>query len=373
MTCRDAREWFSASIDDALGPEDRARLDAHLADCADCRRELGRFGQTVSLLRAVEPARAPAGFAARVLEAARPAPWHRRLLERLRPLVPAQAPVAVAATLIVATLAVYVFQRTPTLQEAAHYNTSSVPAGQEQAMRGEPPEQGVRVLSSADERQKASPAAPLQPPRSASPGDLPGQKGAGRDASSAFVRAAEPPANQAVTSERPAKRETEALVPPSDAAPPAAPPPGSGIESGREAPAGGFAPLKPAREPIVRGTGSPPVGGIDQTQERREALATPRAVPPAAFQALGVVSVTGRLVVSNRQAADREVAAILARVSGVESGRRTEGGALVLQVMVPGTAYPEFSNSLAGIGSWQPDSQPADLPPRLLLTIRITE
>jgi len=61
MTCHEARELFSALIDDALGGKERAVLDAHLATCADCGRELQRFRDTVALLRAVEPARAPAG------------------------------------------------------------------------------------------------------------------------------------------------------------------------------------------------------------------------------------------------------------------------------------------------------------------------
>jgi len=82
MTCHDAREQLSALIDDALGAEERSAVEAHLATCAECRRELQRLRGTVALLRAIEPVRAPAGFVDRVLGAARPVPWPRRLFAR---------------------------------------------------------------------------------------------------------------------------------------------------------------------------------------------------------------------------------------------------------------------------------------------------
>src|SRR5436190_1514909 len=83
MTCTETRDLFSALADDALTPAERAALDAHLAGCAECRRELAAFGRTVALVRAIDPAHAPAGFVDRVLAAARPEPWPRWLARRL--------------------------------------------------------------------------------------------------------------------------------------------------------------------------------------------------------------------------------------------------------------------------------------------------
>ena len=119
MSCHDAREWLSDLLDDALEAEARAQVDAHLAGCAECRRELDRLRATVSLLRAVERPQAPAGFVDRVLEAARPAPWHRRLLDWLAAVRLLRFPVEAAAVVLVASLAVYVFQETPALRQAA--------------------------------------------------------------------------------------------------------------------------------------------------------------------------------------------------------------------------------------------------------------
>ena len=119
MSCHDARERLSDLLDDALEAEARAQVDAHLAGCADCRRELDRLRATVSLLRAVERPQAPAGFVDRVLEAARPAPWYRRLLDWLAAVRLLRFPVEAAAVVLVASLAVYVFQGTPALRQAA--------------------------------------------------------------------------------------------------------------------------------------------------------------------------------------------------------------------------------------------------------------
>src|SRR5262245_64100612 len=102
MTCHDAREQLSALIDDTLGGEERSAVEAHLATCAECRRELDQLRGTVGLLRAAKPERAPAGFVDRVLEAARPEPWPRRLVRALFLPWPVKLPVEAAAIVLVA-------------------------------------------------------------------------------------------------------------------------------------------------------------------------------------------------------------------------------------------------------------------------------
>src|SRR6185436_12065357 len=120
MTCHDAREQLSALIDDALGAAERGAVEEHLATCAECRRELERLRDTVALLRAVEPARAPAGFVDRVLEAARPKPWPRRLFRALLLPWPMKLPIEAAAIVLVAVGVVYVFRST--LEPARFYD-----------------------------------------------------------------------------------------------------------------------------------------------------------------------------------------------------------------------------------------------------------
>src|SRR6267142_122761 len=116
----------AAIADDALTPAERAALDAHLAGCAECRRELAAFGRTVALVRAIDPAHAPAGFVDRVLAAARPEPWPRWLARRLSTPWPT-LPLGAAALLLVAGLAVLLFRASPEQAQTARYQ--SVPPG----------------------------------------------------------------------------------------------------------------------------------------------------------------------------------------------------------------------------------------------------
>src|SRR5882724_4854030 len=118
LTCTDIRELFSARIDDALSAEERARLEAHLATCAECPREWQSFERSVALVRGVEPARASVGFVDRVL-AARPRPWYRRLGRSLLVPWPVKLPLEAAAIVLVAGLAILIVQGSPELQQAA--------------------------------------------------------------------------------------------------------------------------------------------------------------------------------------------------------------------------------------------------------------
>src|SRR5881628_3284322 len=130
MTCTETRDLFSALADDALTPAERAALDAHLAGCADCRCELAGLLRTVKLVRAIDPARAPAGFVDRVLAAARPEPAPKRLARRL--LAPWQTlPLGAAALFLIAGLAVLLFLGSHEQQQAARNQpTTPGPAAQ---------------------------------------------------------------------------------------------------------------------------------------------------------------------------------------------------------------------------------------------------
>src|SRR5262249_28853545 len=119
MTCDQARERFGEWVDETLPLDDHAALAAHLAQCAECPRELDRFAGAIGLLHALGRPRAPAGFVDRLLQSARPTPSYHRLFERLfvpfRVKIPAEAP----AIVLIAGLALFLFERTPELEQAA--------------------------------------------------------------------------------------------------------------------------------------------------------------------------------------------------------------------------------------------------------------
>ncbi len=168
MTCAESRDLFSARADGALSAAERDGLEAHLATCADCRREWQRFAATVGLLQAVEPARAPAGFVERVAAAARPQPWPRRLLRGVLVPWPVKLPLEAAAVVLVAGLAVLIFQRSPELQRATRAPeppaaTPSAPAPAVPAEREAPrPTDALRFM--APERAAPPMGAAAPPP-----------------------------------------------------------------------------------------------------------------------------------------------------------------------------------------------------------------
>src|SRR5438105_188407 len=128
MTCHETRDLFSALADDALTPSERAALDAHLADCAECRRELAGMLRTVKLVRAMDPVHAPAGFVDRVVAAAQPAPSHGRVVRGLRWSWPT-LPLGAAALLLLGGVAVLLFRGSPEQQRAARDQLAPPSAG----------------------------------------------------------------------------------------------------------------------------------------------------------------------------------------------------------------------------------------------------
>ena len=109
MRCGKARQWISAKLDGELDAARRQLLEAHLADCAQCRAfaaELAGLDGSLDLLSAPEP---PEGFTGRVLSelgneqpvAAAAGGWH----EFLRPAPLGLSAAAFVLGVLLATLA----------------------------------------------------------------------------------------------------------------------------------------------------------------------------------------------------------------------------------------------------------------------------
>ena len=188
MTCEEIREWFSARVDDALSADERARLDAHLGTCAECAAEWERFERTVGLLRAAAPVRAPAGFVDRVL-AARPRPWYRRLARHLLVPWPKKLPLEAAALVLVAGLAIVVFQRSPELQQAAPPATRAP-----EPAPALTPHEREQTLADAPAPRKAESPSTDAPPRAARARDAAGTPASPRPAAESRAKRAEAPA-----------------------------------------------------------------------------------------------------------------------------------------------------------------------------------
>jgi hypothetical protein len=409
MTCHDARELFSDWADDALTAEERARVDAHLAGCADCRKELERFTAAIALLHRMERPRAPAGFVDRVLAAKQGAPWYRRLFQRLFLPLSVKLPAEAAALLLVAGLAVYVFQRTPELQQAARpaalrpaarpeappAPTSppapatvlrEAPSGalrdqpsrlQLEARRKEPVAPEDTRLSRSDEASRVAPKpGPQAPAALPSPSVEPtvGQKKEGEPQGFATPGA---PA-QSASKSRPVPAEEAGKPAPPTAPPAPAPGGGPGVEpraevtkEARAQESGAARAPAPAPQPRAAPATEGRADSARQNTMRSPAPMAP--APGSAMRVLPSADVVGRLAVKDRGTAERALGDVLARAGGVVISRREEAGITVVEVVVPKATYPDFSKGLALIGVWRPERPPSELPPNVRVTLRLVE
>ena len=55
LVCRDAVALMASYLDDALAPDDRARLEGHLAECPHCAEYLAQLRVTIDALGHVAP------------------------------------------------------------------------------------------------------------------------------------------------------------------------------------------------------------------------------------------------------------------------------------------------------------------------------
>jgi hypothetical protein len=408
MSCDEAREQLSAWLDDALTFDERGALDAHLHACAECRRELTRLEHAVSLLQAVEPARAPAGFVDRVVGAARRVPRHRRLLRRQFWPLEVKLPLGAAAVVLVSVTALYLYWQSPELQQATLVEAPPPPAAvprqerpvaptsSEQAGTAEPPsaptkpapagdkavtereatpsesapataepERQAAQLKSQAERAKPPPAVTARPqegaPAAAAP-DPTGRRGAGEtEPARSATRAKE-----AVPGETGAPATTTPPPPAHEAEPRAvAPPRPPQSETSRDV--GRTAPLT-ARPEVREETAKAPRPPLAAAPPSAETFGSARAPGPA--------DVSGELRVGDRAAAREALAALVARLGGVQlspPGQGVVARAEVIEVLVPRGAYRDLTDALAKLGQWRPEREPMELPPMVRVTLHIVD
>jgi len=334
----ETRDWLSPYLDEALSADERARIDAHLQDCTECRGELDRFRQTLTLLHRLDPPRAPVGFVDRVLAQARPLPWYRRWVARVFLPLPVKLPIEAAALVMLSIGAVYLFQRTPELRQAAREETPQATVRSE--TRTSPPPasspEGFRARSAEPESDKLK----LQRKVAGAKPPLP---------SSEPVKPSESVPAPSVQAE--AKKEEQA--------------------------AGSVAAPRSSdlRAPAAPSPASPPAQNrADVSKERAQDSASPLLRPSgAAKSALGTAIVAGRLAVKDREAAEQALSDLLNRLKATELSRRRDSTGLVVEVLVSKDAYPELTQGLARIGSWTLEAEPAELPAQVPMRLRLLE
>jgi anti-sigma factor RsiW len=375
MNCHDARERLSDFLDEALSLGELGEVRSHLEGCPECTRELERLRATLSILSRVDRPRAPVGFVDRVMEAARPVPWYRRLGRWLFVPLGTKLPAEAAAMAMIAVLGVFLLQRTPEMKEATR------PEFQAPASRIEAP---ARVETPAAKNNLALPSQAQAPAAS-----MADKLEAGKLAEQA------PKGREAENTVRDARRRDLGQ------------PPISSSPSGREEPRQEFkqelnkeaddersqkagaprilaSPPPPAAAPGAMAPTAPPAETRAKSRDSGEGQsgATIQLPPAPMSPALGakrqsaLSGVIGRLNVKDRPSAEKGLADLLSRVGGSEAGRRQELGATVVDVLVPEGRYADFVRGLATLGAWVPEGPTASLPTdpqQLRFSIRIAE
>jgi hypothetical protein len=360
MTCDETRDTLSAYLDEALAPDERSLVTAHLEGCAECRRELEVLRGTIALLQRVEPARAPVGFVDRVAAAARARPWYRRAADAVLLPLSVKLPLEATAVVMVGLLAVYLFERSPELQRA----TREVTPRQEAAA----PAKEKAVEQFADKTPR-SPA-----PYTPAPSEAPARAAGERDRTDA-PRSQE--INPPITASPPA-----VSVPPPPAAP--APPPAVSAPSAASPPPPMAVPPPEAKPPAkMEAAPRENVAGVVHPEaESRQRVLSPRAsgdsargAPSspglAAKRVLPPADVVARVAVKDRDAAERELTALIARVGGSVTQPRREAEATVVEAVIPQPRYAEFSIGVARIGAWQVEVERPDLPAQIHVILRL--
>jgi hypothetical protein len=366
LTCADVRDRLSDLADEVLPSAERAACEAHLATCPDCAREWEGFRATVAVLRGLAPVRTPAGFVDRVLAAARPAPWWRRLARALFVPWRVKLPLEAAAAALVVVVMAVLLVRTPALEETARPEPLDAPTRESDTWL--PAAQ--RSRPAPDEQ----PASDAQVVFRSSAGEAPHSEQAGEP----HPAPESPPAGQAPRARSAPGSPDAAEGPARDAAGPAAPPQPA---AQRPEPAQAPDPQQQAGPTAPPPPGEPPRPG--EAMARRPAPAgepgvrQPRAAPPAdrlvAAAGAPEALVEGSLIVADREAAERALAELTGRTGGADVERHAAGDVLVISVRLPGPdSYAGFARGLATIGTWRQDRGPADPAGPVRVVVRVS-
>ena len=349
MTCAEIREQFSARADDALSAPERAALEGHLATCPECRREWQRFAATVGLLRAVEPARAPAGFVDRVLAGARPQPWYRRLARGLLVPWPVKLPLEAAALVMVAGLAVLVFQRSSDLQlatqapepprETYELRQEGLTARLDQP-RKDRKNQDALAPTLADSRDTAAPPAKADSGRPESAPPRLAQQYADEPVAARRQQAAEPGQQSALSA--------------------------GGVAA--TAPAESFGEARAKRqETLAKEAERDAMQGLVPSARQRKAEEGEAQLKKLAVRVPPSVELS--LAVADRAEAQAVVTAMVERLGGAV----VPGAApAALEIMVPRDAFTTLTSDLARLGTLRVVRQPAELPESVRIGLQLT-
>jgi type IV secretory pathway VirB10-like protein len=274
----------------------------------------------------------------KVMAGAHPVPWYRRLGRLVFLPLSVKLPIEAGAMLVIALLGVYLLQSTPELKDAARPDLPAVTPRQEAPPVAPAPAPSIPAPTPLREREAKLKSE--APPASRADGER--------------ANLARPPEDTKAPSE--ARQEAQGVL--RQSAPPASEP----AKPEAPSPRSSMAKTLDSRE-----------GSADRADASRKSA--PAAAPPvvsSASQQLAPPVVSGVLTVKDRQQAERALADLISRTGARETGRRQEGGATVVEVLVPQAGYEAFTKELGGLGAFRIEGQGVEASALILMSIRIS-
>jgi hypothetical protein len=111
MTCNEIENRFPAYLEDLLSPEERKSITGHLTSCPRCSRAFADLKKAEQLVRSLEEVEPPPFFEQRIMSRVREeAGQIRGILRWLFYPLHIKVPIQTLATLLIAVLAIYVYQ-----------------------------------------------------------------------------------------------------------------------------------------------------------------------------------------------------------------------------------------------------------------------
>jgi hypothetical protein len=335
MNCSEIESLLPAYLDRLLPPEEKNRIEAHVAACPRCGRALAELQRTADFLRDLEAVEPPPFFEQKIMARVREESGRKRgILQWLFHPVHVKVPIQAAAMIFIAVSAIYVYQKgEPEMRKAAPL-PAPITGSEKVGTTDETVKAPANASGAAPAGQASSPRPPEQiRERSPAPPVAKGGKEEGPPEFSSPLRKDRPPAPL------PARRDGEAEM-------------GALRQARREMP--GISRDKADRLEAVRESAEIPP---EQKLSRMKAgagtaagEAAKSASPPAPLRSAVETYLDLTLRVGNASAAARDIEASLDRFSAriVESRHRGDRG--YLKVEIAARHVPAFLERLEGIG-----------------------
>lgn len=150
---------------------------------------------------------------------------------------------------------------------------------------------------------------------------------------------------------------------------PAAPPASPSIGGERQTSASENAPEPQA--PSAEDSTARSRASRELVAERAPAIVQPRAVPWPGVRIGTQPTVSGHLTVRDRRTAQQALSELLRRVGAIEVRRDVSDERMAVELELQREAWRDFVHGLDSIGAWAPDTEPEELPQRMVVIVRI--